>query len=126
MGRLRLLVCPTHSTKVCLNRLQLIFMKHVKKKIKKDKQQYYNYLRSQQWMDKRKLALDFYGNNCGLCGSKFNLQVHHRNYKNIFKERMEDLMLLCESCHHRFHKKKSYQSKKVDTETITYYPKKNK
>lgn len=95
-----------------------------KKKTVRDKQQYHAYLRSQQWIDKRKLALDFYDNNCGMCGSKFNLQVHHRSYRNIFKERMEDLMLLCESCHHRFHNKKAYQNKKVDTETITYYPKK--
>lgn len=102
------------------------------KQPKRDKQKYYSYLKSPQWREKRKFALEFYGYNCGLCGSKHNLEVHHRSYKNIFKEAMEDLMLLCESCHRDFHKRKILKNGKkskymkdpnYDTSAVTYYPK---
>ena len=105
------------------------------KKVKRNKQQYYDYLRSSQWQEKRRLALEFYGYNCGLCGSKFNLQVHHRNYRNIFKESMEDLMLLCDSCHRRFHKTKVWTNGKkskymrdpnYDQQPVTYFVPKRK
>lgn len=98
----------------------------------KDKQKYYAYLHSQQWKDKRKVALEFYGNNCGMCGSKYSLEVHHRNYKTIFKERIEDLMILCETCHRKFHKNKINKNGKkskymrdpnYETAPVTYYPK---
>lgn len=104
------------------------------KKPKRDKQKYYSYLKSQQWKEKRKFALEFYGYNCGLCGSGHNLEVHHRNYKNLYKESMEDLMLLCETCHRNFHRKKilknGKESKymknpKYDTTPVTYYPKRS-
>lgn len=96
-----------------------------------DKRKYYEYLNSHQWKQKRKIALQFYGNNCCLCGSKHSIQVHHRNYKNLFKESMEDLILLCESCHRMFHKKKIWKNGKqskymrnpqYDTNTVTYFP----
>lgn len=107
-------------------------MKYKKKTLpSKNKQEYYNYLRSQPWRDKRKLALEFYGNNCCLCGSRHSIQVHHRNYRNIFHENMEDLILLCESCHKQFHKNKIWKNGKTskymkhpesDVNTVTYYP----
>lgn len=60
---------------------------------------YIRYLSSDSWRQKRNDALIFYGENCGVCGSKFNLQVHHRNYKNLYRETMSDLMILCRHCH---------------------------
>ena len=96
-----------------------------------DKKKYYDYLKSNQWREKRKLALQFYGYNCCLCSSKHNIQVHHRNYRNLFRESMEDLILLCESCHHQFHKKKIWKNGKKSkymktpdsqVNTVTYYP----
>lgn len=96
-----------------------------------DKRKYYEYINSYPWKQKRKLALQFYGYNCCLCGNRNDLQVHHRNYKNLFKESMEDLIILCESCHRQFHKKKIWKNGKKskymkhpasDTNTVTYYP----
>jgi 5-methylcytosine-specific restriction endonuclease McrA len=100
-----------------------------------DKKAYYEYLQSYDWRKKRKIALEFYGRNCCLCGSTHSIQVHHRNYKNLFKENMEDLILLCESCHRNFHKKKIMKNGKqskymkhpaADTNTVTYFPGRNK
>jgi len=38
-----------------------------------------------------------YNNACAVCGSKSNLEVHHANLKS--QENIDDLMLLCKSCH---------------------------
>lgn len=110
-------------------------MAYGKKKQSKKKNEYYDYLKSQPWRDKRKLALQFYGNNCCLCGSRHDLQVHHRHYRTIFHENMEDLILLCESCHRMFHKKKIWKNGKkskymrdpqYDVNTVTYFPERTK
>lgn len=103
-----------------------------KKITKSMKGNYKAYLKSNQWKEKRRTALEFYGNSCGLCGSKHDLQVHHRSYKNIYKETMADLMILCETCHYRYHrnekeKRESRKSKymrdpRYDTTPTTYYP----
>lgn len=100
-----------------------------------DKKAYNDYLHSYEWRTKRKLALEFYGRNCCLCSSTHSIQVHHRNYKNLFKENMEDLILLCESCHRNFHKQKVMNNGKkskymkdphYDTNTVTYFPGRSK
>lgn len=69
----------------------------------KDKDNYHDYLRSAKWKEFREKALDFYGNECGLCGSRYNLEVHHKTYINIFKEQLPDVMLLCQQCHYNHH-----------------------
>jgi len=112
-----------------------IFKPLKKKKVThKKKQEYYAYLRSPVWKEKRKFALQFYGNECGLCGNKHDLEIHHRTYKNIFKEPMEDLMILCETCHKRHHKNKIFKNGKdsqynrnphYDKAPVTYYPKRS-
>ena len=75
---------------------------------KKEYDKYKKYLLSKAWEKVRKLAFEFYQYNCCACGSRYNLQVHHRNYKNLYKETMIDVMLLCESCHEEHHKKNKY------------------
>ena len=47
-------------------------MKLLKRKI--DKKQYYKYLLSKKWKQFRQKVFDFYGENCGRCGSKHNLE----------------------------------------------------
>lgn len=103
------------------------------KKSPRQKQRYYEYLKSQAWRDKRKSAIIFYGGTCSLCPKKHNLHVHHKTYIRLFKERMEDLIVLCEDCHYLFHKKKNpvwrngkkskyMKDPAYDTSTTTYYP----
>jgi phage terminase large subunit GpA-like protein len=74
----------------------------------KEYTKYKKYLISKAWGRVRKLAFEFYQNNCCTCGSRYNLQVHHRNYKNLYKETMIDVMLLCETCHDEHHRKNKY------------------
>lgn len=40
---------------------------------------------------------------CQLCSSNEKLNVHHNNYDNLFMEESNDLIVLCESCHKKFH-----------------------
>jgi len=44
-------------------------------------------------------------NKCGICNATSDLHVHHKTYENIGKESDEDLIVLCKSCHYKFHTK---------------------
>lgn len=66
-----------------------------------------------RWKAKRKEILERDKNQCVICKSDKNLQVHHRQYHfsrtlNVFKNPWEyenSLMItLCESCHQRGHR----------------------
>ena len=49
---------------------------------------------------------DYYKTNkkeCAVCGTKENLQLHHKTYTNIGKERDRDLVPLCFYHHKKFH-----------------------
>lgn len=38
-----------------------------------------------------------------MCQSRFRLQVHHKTYARLGKERLEDLQVLCFNCHKLIH-----------------------
>ncbi len=59
------------------------------------------YLSSPHWLDLRIRAKAKYGNRCR-CGAG-GCDVHHINYRNIFDVTVEDLMVLCRSCHKAEH-----------------------
>ena len=68
------------------------------------KQEYQEYLKSEKWKKlaakKRKQA----DNKCQLCNNNKNtLHVHHRTYENLYKEKLKDLIVLCDKCHTKFH-----------------------
>ena len=101
--------------------------KNKKKKItKKDKRKYHKYLLSKKWKDFRESAFEFFGRQCGLCGNKHKLQLHHKSYRNIFKETFADVIILCSHCHGIEHKGRFRQKRRTDTETVTYYPNRKK
>lgn len=61
-------------------------------------------------VDYRKLALDHYGNKCQRCGEEFDLDqlvVHHVDGDHYIDEitdnSIENLMVLCKSCHMKLH-----------------------
>lgn len=65
--------------------------------------EYKDYLKSKEWSD---IKVDLYlsrGKKCERCGSSKFLHVHHKHYRNIFKEEPQDLEILCSSCHRREH-----------------------
>ena len=74
-----------------------------RRKLNKHEDEYRKYINSGEWRELREKALDFYGHECGRCGSKYLLHIHHKHYRNFMKERIEDLMILCESCHMEEH-----------------------
>lgn len=84
--------------------------------------EYKQYLESREWRDRRAKVLEFYGSKCALCGNGKNLQVHHKNYKNIFKETTDDLIVLCRECHSRHHGivEKSFKKRKEPKGTVSF------
>lgn len=79
---------------------------------------YKEYIKSKEWLD---IRLDIIQTRkcCERCGSKRQLQVHHKTYKNLFNEEPEDLELLCARCHMNEHGldkngKKKTKSKRTD------------
>lgn len=66
-------------------------------------EKYRAYLRSDEWACKRDLAIRTWGNECQLCGSSKNIQIHHRTYDRVFNEDVDDLMVVCAKCHSDIH-----------------------
>lgn len=66
---------------------------------------YKEYLKTKHWKIIRAKALKRANNHCQLCGSKYRLQVHHNNYKHLWHEHPDDLIVLCDNCHRKFHNK---------------------
>ena len=66
------------------------------------KKEYHRYLKSSKWKGIRKEVIAE-RILCERCSSSESLQVHHKTYKNVFNEKMEDLELLCRKCHREEH-----------------------
>ncbi len=64
---------------------------------------YSAYIQSRAWkiMRQRRLSLD--GGKCQVCGSNFELDVHHKTYKRLGHENMDDLVTLCRPHHRKIH-----------------------
>lgn len=67
------------------------------------KEQYEEYLQSPHWHAVRDRALAYAEHKCQLCYSAKDLQVHHRTYERVGKERPSDLTVLCKACHEKHH-----------------------
>jgi hypothetical protein len=66
---------------------------------------YKDYLLTYHWRITRKKTLKRAHYKCQICGSVKNLNVHHNTYENRGEEKDEDLIVLCENCHGKFHDK---------------------
>lgn len=64
---------------------------------------YRTYLRSPEWKAKREELFKLRGKLCETCTSTRNIQVHHLTYKRVFNEKLNDLQVLCKSCHKKIH-----------------------
>lgn len=69
------------------------------------KEEYLNYLQSQEWKDRADKRREIDKWTCQLCGEKSeNLEIHHLNYFNIKNEDpYTDLIALCPRCHEAIH-----------------------
>ena len=73
---------------------------------KTHKEEYDEYIASEEWYEKRQEVFAKQGYECKICGSIDNLRVHHLNYDNLFHEednQYDDLIVLCDDCHKQLH-----------------------
>lgn len=61
------------------------------------------YLKTEHWKYLRARALARWGGYCENCGTAPALEVHHRTYARLGRERLEDLTPLCSPCHRATH-----------------------
>jgi len=73
---------------------------------------YRKYLQSDYWKERRFEFRKATKQRCWICGSKKDLQVHHKRYQRkwgktiLFREKNTDLRLLCDRCHGTIHQLK--------------------
>lgn len=73
---------------------------------------YTDYLQSDHWKEFKKTVREFWNNRCCICSSAGD-DVHHNNYNRLNCERPTDCVLLCRTCHEKFHdirKKAAYDA----------------
>lgn len=67
---------------------------------------YQEYLSSKHWLGVRarfqQSPLSRQG--CYNCGAHNSLNLHHKTYKRVGEERLDDLIYLCSDCHHDAHR----------------------
>lgn len=67
---------------------------------------YKEYLSTNHWLKvKTKMRKSKYEYRCYCCGKNKTLQLHHKTYKRVGKERLTDLIWLCADCHQKVHNK---------------------
>lgn len=64
---------------------------------------YSDYINSDAWQERRKERLEFAESRCELCNRSSDLEVHHRTYERLGDENLNDLIVICKTCHHQFH-----------------------
>lgn len=63
------------------------------------------YLATSEWIATRTRMLKRAGFRCQLCNKQGRLNVHHRTYERRGQEDYKDLIVLCGTCHAKFHDK---------------------
>lgn len=75
-------------------------------KIHEDSISYHEYLKTDQWREKRRLVIQRESNLCEGCRSAPIDEVHHRTYANVGDELLFQLVGLCRPCHIKCHPEK--------------------
>lgn len=65
----------------------------------RNREWYETYRGSAHWLECRRAALAAASGRCERCGASTSLHVHHRTYDRIEHEEVQDLEVLCETCH---------------------------
>jgi HNH endonuclease len=71
---------------------------------------YSEYIKSEAWTEKRARILKHARGKCEKCGKRKAIQVHHKTYKRVGREKDEDLAALCGPCHQSEHPDKPFLS----------------
>lgn len=67
------------------------------------KKKYHEYINSDLWWQKREEVFNFKWRKCEKCWIEHSLQIHHWTYVRLWNELLEDLFVLCNSCHFELH-----------------------
>ncbi|MDO8610974.1 MAG: hypothetical protein Q7R95_10620 [bacterium] len=93
-------------------------------KITDNRKAYYrNYLQSEHWKNLRREKLEK-NPRCERCSSYLSLDVHHREYHNLYDVLLIDLETLCRLCHDKEHKehkdKNTKKHRKLNKDILSY------
>ena len=70
---------------------------------------YFRYLRTESWKERRKELLEQADNECSECGGKATI-IHHLKYDNLGEVILGvDVIAVCKDCHDRIHEDKNYE-----------------
>jgi len=74
-----------------------------KEVVEEKKDNYYEYLESNEWKERRREVLERDGYSCNCCKT-YATQVHHESYNNVMEpEEVDDCISVCEECHKLIH-----------------------
>jgi hypothetical protein len=98
------------------------------------KEEYHEYLKSPEWKAFRKRVFEHYGKKCAECKRTKHLHIHHKTYENVFNEKLEDVIVLCEIHHAKIHginivkpkEKKKKKRSHIPKDVKYYFNKPNK
>lgn len=79
------------------------------KKVEIHSEGYYEYLKSEDWRNKRMKTLLRDNMKCRCCGEKAT-QVHHITYDNLGFEKDIDLLSVCAECHKKIHSEEVFDT----------------
>jgi hypothetical protein len=65
---------------------------------------YFDYIKSKLWQDRKERYFRNHERICDACGSKENIDLHHTKYENFGREPNHILISFCRNCHEEFHK----------------------
>ena len=94
------------------------------------KERYNEYLKSEEWADKRQQKAKEQHFTCEICGKVIlkGFHIHHKTYIRFGCELMKDLQFLCEECHTNLHchlkvarQKKKHPKKIINSCRNCYY-----
>lgn len=77
------------------------------------------YILSKSWRARCYSFMKRYGKVCVACGEKKNLHVHHMTYRNLGREKDEELAVLCKYCHAELHERIGTKLDMVE-ETVSF------
>lgn len=90
------------------------------------REQYQEYLQSEDWWERRTLVMERAGGLCEGCRKVEPIDVHHLTYDHVTEELLYELVALCASCHEKAHggpgnspqaaKRQTWQRRKTESE----------
>lgn len=88
---------------------------------KPSKRNYETYLESSHWKNFKKSYYILHEKKCAVCGTKLNINLHHKHYKSLGEESFDDVIPLCYDHHTRLHEySKAHPSLTLDEASERY------